>query len=67
MKKPVVVRVRELEVEERAPPGPPEWLVVESFPRQQKHPQGQPRTQPVKRGLFNKIRGLLSAFSKKPA
>ncbi len=64
MKKPRIVKTRELVVEERAPPGPPEWRIVEyrKPQKQQAIPKQQPKT-PA--GFLYRIKRLFSAFREK--
>jgi len=42
MKRPRVVKTTELMVEERAPPGSPEWKILESYPEMEKKNDAKP-------------------------
>jgi len=60
MKKPRVVRTSELAVEERAPPAPPQWRIVESYPEL----EGRHEAKPAHHAEAKKPAGIFAGVGK---
>jgi len=65
MKRPRVVKTTELIVEECAPPAPPDWKILESYPEMEKRNEAKParRIEAMKpAGLFAGVGKWISSL-----